>query len=114
MNLFVVEALRWTDEDERVLDELQAASGLPIVLLINKVDRAQPKERLLPFIQELTRKAEFAEVVPISALRARHLERLPGRDREATCRSRRASIPPEQVTDFSRPLHGRGDSSARS
>src|SRR5512137_2406487 len=52
VNLFVVEALRWTDEDERVLAELKQA-GLPVLLLINKVDRAQPKERLLPFIQDL-------------------------------------------------------------
>ncbi|MGI9246680.1 MAG: GTPase Era, partial [Steroidobacteraceae bacterium] len=48
VNLFVVEALRWTDEDQRVLQALQQAQ-LPIVLLINKVDRAQPRERLLPY-----------------------------------------------------------------
>ncbi len=76
VNLFVVEALRWTDEDERVLEELKRV-GLPIVLLINKVDRAHPKERLLPFIQDLSAKAEFAEVVPISATRTTTLERLP-------------------------------------
>ena len=76
VNLFVVEALRWTEEDERVLEELKQV-GLPIVLLINKVDRAHPKERLLPFIQDLTQKAEFAEVVPISATRKTTLERLP-------------------------------------
>ncbi len=29
VNLFVVEALRWTDEDERALDELRQA-GRPI------------------------------------------------------------------------------------
>ena len=66
VNLFVIEALRWTDEDERALSELKAA-GRPIILLINKVDRAHPKERLFPFIEDLTKKAEFVEVVPISA-----------------------------------------------
>jgi GTP-binding protein Era len=76
VNLFVVEALRWTDEDQRVLDELQQA-GLPILLLINKVDRAQPRERLLPYIQEVTQKAQFVEVVPISATRPTSLEKLP-------------------------------------
>ncbi len=70
VNLFVIEALRWTDEDERVLDELKQA-GLPILLLINKVDRAQPRERLLPFIQEIAAKADFAEVVPLAATRRR-------------------------------------------
>lgn len=76
LNLFVVEALRWTDEDERVLEALKQA-GLPIVLLINKVDRAHPKERLLPYIQELSQKADFAEVVPIAATRHTSLEKLP-------------------------------------
>jgi GTPase len=76
LNLFVVEALRWTDEDQRVLDALKQA-GVPILLLINKVDRAQPRERLLPYIQELSQKGEFVEVVPISATRQASLERLP-------------------------------------
>jgi GTP-binding protein Era len=77
VNLFLVEALRWTDEDERVLAELTQA-GLPILLLINKVDRAQPRERLLPYIEDLSRKAPFAEIVPISATRPASLEHLPG------------------------------------
>jgi GTP-binding protein Era len=77
VNLFLIEALRWTDEDERALEKLKAA-GRPIVLIINKVDRAKPKSRLLPFIDEIIRKAEFAEVVPLSALKRSNLERLPG------------------------------------
>jgi len=77
LNLFVVEALRWTDEDQRVLDALRQA-GLPILLLVNKVDRAHPKERLLPYIQELSGKADFVEVVPTSATRPATLEKLPG------------------------------------
>jgi GTP-binding protein Era len=76
VNLFLIEALRWTDEDERALEKLKAA-GRPIVLIINKVDRAKPKSRLLPFIDEIIRKAEFAEVVPLSALKRSNLERLP-------------------------------------
>jgi GTP-binding protein Era len=76
VNLFLVEALRWTDEDDRVLTELKQA-GLPILMLINKVDRAQPRERLLPYIDELSRKADFAEIVPISATRPASLEQLP-------------------------------------
>lgn len=76
VNLFVIEALRWTDEDERALEELRRA-GRPIILVINKVDRAQPKARLLPFIAEMTARAEFAEVLPLSALKHKNLERLP-------------------------------------
>jgi GTPase len=76
VNLFVIEALRWTEEDERVLGELRAA-GRPILLLINKVDRAQPRSRLLPFIAEISSKADFAQVVPLSALKRKNIDALP-------------------------------------
>jgi len=76
VNLFVIEALRWTEEDERALAELRAA-GRPILLLINKVDRAQPRSRLLPFIAEISGKADFAQVVPLSALKRKNIDGLP-------------------------------------
>jgi GTP-binding protein Era len=99
LNLFVIEALRWTEEDERALAELKQA-GRPILLLVNKVDRARPKDRLLPFIAELARKGDFAEIVPLSALKRANLERLP----ELISRHLPESpllYPPEQVTDAS-------------
>lgn len=76
VNLFVVEALRWTDEDQRVLDELSKQTR-PVVLVLNKVDKVFPKERLLPYIEEIGRRAHFAEVVPISALKRKQLEGIP-------------------------------------
>ena len=99
VNLFVIEALRWTDEDERALAELRQA-GRPIVLVINKVDRAKPKERLLPFIDEIVRKAEFAEVVPLSALKRNNLERLPDVIARYLPESPQL-YPPDQLTDVS-------------
>jgi GTP-binding protein Era len=76
VNLFVIEALRWTDEDQRVLNEL-VARRRPILLIINKVDKIFPRERLLPFIEELHKKAQFTDVVPLSGLKRSNLERLP-------------------------------------
>jgi len=76
VNLFVIEALRWTEEDERALGELRTA-GRPILLLINKVDRAQPRSRLLPFMAEVSAKADFAQVVPLSALKRKGIDGLP-------------------------------------
>jgi GTP-binding protein Era len=99
VNLFVIEALRWTDEDERALGELRQA-GRPIVLIINKVDRAKPKERLLPFIDEIVRKADFAEVVPLSALKRNNLERLPDLIGRYLPESPQL-YPPDQLTDVS-------------
>jgi GTP-binding protein Era len=99
VNLFIIEALRWTDEDERALGELRQA-GRPILLLINKVDRARPRERLLPFIAEVSRKADFVEVVPLSALKRDNIEHLP----EIIGRYLPQSpllYPPDQITDAS-------------
>lgn len=73
--VFVVEALRWTDEDEAALERIRR-SGRPVVAVVNKVDRARPRDRLLPFIAELAGRAEFLEIVPVSALRADNLQRL--------------------------------------
>jgi GTP-binding protein Era len=99
VNLFVIEALRWTEEDERALEELRAAKR-PILLLINKVDRAHPKDRLLPFIAELSKKAEFVEVVPLSALKRDNIERLPATIAKYLPESP-LLYPPDQLTDAS-------------
>lgn len=64
--VLVVTALRWTDEDAAVLDQLADFAG-PVVLAVNKVDQVADKSRLLPFLQKLASKRTFAEVVPLSA-----------------------------------------------
>jgi GTP-binding protein Era len=76
VNLFVVEALSWNEEDQRVLDEL-VRQGRPIILIVSKVDKIHPRERLLPFMEELNRRATFAEVVPLSALKSSNVAQLP-------------------------------------
>ena len=71
---FVVEAGRFDARDKRVLALLPPA--VPVVLVINKVDRLADKRKLLPFIQQLMDSAKFAAVVPISALRGTQIEPL--------------------------------------
>ncbi len=66
--LFVVEALRWTPADENVL-RLLRRSDLPVVLVINKVDRVKQREQLLPWIEERTAEFDYCEIVPLSARR---------------------------------------------
>ena len=99
VNLFVIEALRWTEEDQRVLDAL-AERGRPIIALVNKVDKVFPKERLLPFLEELSRRAHFAELIPLSGLKGSGLESLPGVIARHLPQSP-PHFPAEQVTDRS-------------
>lgn len=76
VNVFVIEALHWNDEEQRILEQL-AKCGRPIIAVVNKVDKIVPRERLLPFMDELSRRGGFAELVPVSALRNSNLEKLP-------------------------------------
>ncbi len=64
--VLMVEALRWSEEDEYVLQRIED-QGRPLVLAVNKVDRVAQKSRLLPYLAEVGARAEFAEVVPLSA-----------------------------------------------
>lgn len=73
--LFVVDGLKWAPDDDLVMEKIKA-SGLPVVLVINKVDAIEDKEALLPRITELTALHGFVEVVPVSALRGHNVERL--------------------------------------
>ena len=73
--MLVIEAGRWTDDDALAYRALKD-SGLPCVLVINKVDKFPDKGALLPFMAEVTREREFSSVYPLSALRKRGLEGL--------------------------------------
>jgi len=73
--VFVVEALRFTDEDELALSRAKDARR-PIIAVVNKVDRVKDKALLLPFLGELATKHDFAQVIPVSALRAPDVARL--------------------------------------
>jgi len=64
--LFLVDGTVWTADDEMVLNKL-IKSELPTVLLINKVDNVKDKHELFPHLEELSRKMDFVDVVPISA-----------------------------------------------
>ena len=70
--LFVVDRTAWTEEDDMVLARV-VQSGLPTLLVVNKVDLLQDKSLLLPHLQALSEKAPFAAIVPVSALRRQNL-----------------------------------------
>lgn len=73
--VFVIEALKWNEEDDLVLESLRDIEA-PIIAAINKIDRVTDKSRLLPFIEMVAKKHAFVDVVPISALKSSQLEQL--------------------------------------
>ena len=66
--VFVIEAGRWEQGDERVLRRIRETRS-PVVLAINKVDRIADKPALLPFMAKVSRSTGLTDLVPLSARR---------------------------------------------
>ena len=73
--LFVVEATRWTEEDQDVLERIKA-SKVPCIALINKIDTVHPKARLLASIDDMSKRHDFVEIIPVSARKRDNLDTL--------------------------------------
>ena len=71
--VLLVDAMRWTEEDELVIKRLQNIST-PVVLAVNKVDLIKKKEDLLPFIEKIKGKYEFKDIIPLSAMKGDNIE----------------------------------------
>jgi GTP-binding protein Era len=66
--VLVVEALKWTAEDELVLKRI-ARSERPALAAVNKIDQVRPRARLLPYLAELSARYAFRACVPVSGLK---------------------------------------------
>jgi GTP-binding protein Era len=95
--LFVVEALKWTDEDELALNRIMA-SGREVIAVVNKVDRVRPRERLLPYMAQLAARYAFQQIVPVSATKGDNLDDL-RRVIVAALPLGEAMFPLDQLTD---------------
>jgi GTP-binding protein Era len=101
--LFVIEAMRFTEEDSWVWEKVRGLKQ-PLFLAINKVDRVTPKDRLLPFLDDMGQRVPSSGMIPISALESDNLEPL-----VELIGSRLPLSPPlfalDVVTDRDEPFH---------
>jgi GTP-binding protein Era len=96
--LLVVDAARPLGEEDRRTVDLVRKSGTPVVLVLNKIDLLKEKARLLPLISEYKEIHEFADYVPVSAVKGDGLEDL--RQVILTCLPEGpAYFPEDYVTD---------------
>ncbi len=107
--VFVLERDRWEDGDEFVLEQIlrhaapdsKRPSGGPaptVICAINKIDRLDRKDELLPILAQLSARLPFAELIPVSALGNDNLDVL------AACIEQKLPMAPfffadDQVTD---------------
>ena len=97
--ILVVDRTAWTDEDRMVLEQVKQA-GVPVLLAVNKVDLLDDKSVLLPHIQMLSEQAEFAAILPLSALQHGQIDQL---EREIISHLPESLhfFPEDQITDRS-------------
>ncbi|MCI8307255.1 MAG: GTPase Era [Lachnospiraceae bacterium] len=73
--LWLVEASDYIGAGERVIAETLNRVDTPVILVINKIDKVK-KEEILLFIDAYKDICDFAEIIPVSALKGENTENL--------------------------------------
>lgn len=71
--VWLLDGLYWHEYDDRIIQKLENA-GLPVILVVNKVDKIKEKDAVLKFFAEASQKFPFKHIVPISALKSTNLD----------------------------------------
>ncbi|SDI78842.1 GTPase Era [Billgrantia gudaonensis] len=97
--VFIVDRTRWSDEDQVVLERLEHVKA-PVILAVNKVDRLQDKRALLPWLDSVGARRDFAAIVPVSA---KHGTNVPELEAEVAKHLSEGPhhFPDDQITDKS-------------
>jgi GTP-binding protein Era len=72
--VYVVDSTREPQPADQQAVEMVKAAGAPVICVLNKIDRLQPKSRLLPLIERYRTLAGFAEIIPASAIKGDGLD----------------------------------------
>lgn len=74
--LFVADAAKnFGDEDRHAID-VARRTETPVVLVLNKIDLVKEKAKLLPLIEQYKAVYDFADYVPVSAIKRKGLDEL--------------------------------------
>ncbi len=73
--VWVTDIQVWNDNDEVILKKLKDLNT-PVILALNKIDKVEDKDTLLPRIESLASRFPFKEIIPLSALKSDNLEQL--------------------------------------
>ena len=72
--LFVIEAMHFDQRDLTALKILP--KNIPVILVMNKIDKLADKNQLLPFLGSMAKTFEFAAIIPVSAIHKMQLPEL--------------------------------------
>ena len=65
-----------TGNGDRFVLDLVKQSGKPAILVLNKIDKIKNKAEILPLMEFYSKEFDFAEIVPVSALKGEAVENL--------------------------------------
>ncbi len=74
--LWLVEPTAFIGAGERHIAELLGKVKTPVILVINKIDTVKDKEDILKFMDAYRKVCEFAEIVPVSALKDQNTDKM--------------------------------------
>ena len=74
--LWLVEPSTFIGAGERHIAELLGKVKTPVILVINKIDTVKNQEDILKFIEAYRGLCEFAEIVPVSALKDQNTDKM--------------------------------------
>lgn len=97
--VFLVDGFKWTGDDDLVLKKLDNID-CPVILVVNKIDLLANRDELLPWLQELSGKRRFEQVIPVSATKGDNVTALETAI-ETLLPQAPAVFPEDQVTDRS-------------
>ena len=73
--VFMLGAGGWSEKDEAPLKAVKE-SKLPVIVVLNKLDKLDSKNDVLPIIEEITKRIDCIGVVPVSALKGDNVDYL--------------------------------------
>lgn len=71
--IFVVNKTQWKLSEDNILKTIQKTS-IPTILVINKIDHIKNKKQLLPFIDIISKKYHFLDIIPVSAKTGQNID----------------------------------------
>ena len=74
--LWLVEPSTFIGAGERHIAEILGKVKTPVILVINKIDTVKNQDDILMYMDAYRKVCDFAEIVPVSALRNRNTEKM--------------------------------------
>ncbi|NBV75768.1 MAG: GTPase Era [Methylococcaceae bacterium] len=73
--VWLLDGLFWHEYDQQIFKKLHQA-GLPVILVVNKIDKLKDRNATLAFFDQAKQAYPFEQLIPVSALKSQNLQAL--------------------------------------